>query len=184
MVSNNTDIRIAQVKALANDLRVAILRELEKQNNPVSIKFIANKLNEDASKLHYHFKTLEKVKLIKVEKTREINGITEKFYSLNVDKDFSLELSAKKDAKAVKDLLPYMEQKAANIIRRIEDLSPDDENLLFGSIMDLKMSKDEAQNFNKEIKSFNTKGSMNLKYHQNPDGEEYDFMIFCIPKKS
>ncbi len=69
---------LEQLRAIADDLRVRILHQLERQ--AMTVTQLAELLDEVPSRLHYHVRELEKVGLLKLVETREKGGILEKYY--------------------------------------------------------------------------------------------------------
>ncbi len=174
--------QVAQVKAISHPLRMQILKFLRRKKQPTPIKDLAVELNEDASKLHYHFKILEKANLIAVTDTKEINGITEKYYSLLVEDDFTLSL--KSHQKEVQTLLPVIEKNALDIIRRIQTIKSEDNYAVFGLMRSLSLNTQQAKNIKEQLENLvsGKDSSLSLK-DQDENGQEYDFMLFFVPKK-
>ncbi|MEK5269152.1 MULTISPECIES: ArsR/SmtB family transcription factor [unclassified Heyndrickxia] len=77
-----------QLKALSDPFKVKILWEIDEV--PKTGKMLADQLHLSPSKVRYHLTELEKVGLIKVDRTEEKNGIIQKFYR-TVAKVISLE---------------------------------------------------------------------------------------------
>lgn len=71
------------LRAIADPLRVQILELLEGQ--ALTVKQVAEKLGLAPSKLYYHFKALENIKVIEVAETRMVANILEKTYTSAAD---------------------------------------------------------------------------------------------------
>ena len=71
-----SDVR--QVKVLANPLRIRILEELCTAER--TTKQVAQRLGEKPTKLYHHVEALERVGLIRLTRTRQNRGTTEKYY--------------------------------------------------------------------------------------------------------
>jgi DNA-binding transcriptional ArsR family regulator len=69
---------LAQVRALANPLRMRILVTLAEK--PRTTKQVADLLGEPATKLYHHVAALEKAGLVRLRKTRPLRGTVEKYY--------------------------------------------------------------------------------------------------------
>jgi len=78
-----TDVR--QVKVLADPLRIRILEELCSEER--TTKQVAERLGEKPTKLYHHVEALERVGLIRLTRTRQNRGTTEKYY-LSVARQF------------------------------------------------------------------------------------------------
>ncbi|MGG4128046.1 winged helix-turn-helix domain-containing protein [Paenibacillus illinoisensis] len=71
---------IEEIKIYSDPYRIQILNMFNKQGRPSTVKEIADKLGEVPAKVHYHVKKLEKIGLLTIVSTREINGIIAKYY--------------------------------------------------------------------------------------------------------
>ncbi|MFS0869590.1 ArsR/SmtB family transcription factor [Paenibacillus xylanilyticus] len=71
---------IEEIKIYSDPYRIQILNMFNKQGRPSTVKEIADKLGEVPAKVHYHVKKLEKIGLLTLVSTREINGIIAKYY--------------------------------------------------------------------------------------------------------
>lgn len=69
-----------EIKAFSDPYRLQILTTYRKFDRPATVKEIADKLQETPAKVHYHVKKLEKVGILKLVDTKEINGIIAKYY--------------------------------------------------------------------------------------------------------
>lgn len=69
---------VEQLKAISDPLRIKLLWEIIVEAK--TGKMIAESLDMQAQKVHYHLKELEKVGLVYVERTEVKNGIVQKFY--------------------------------------------------------------------------------------------------------
>ncbi|MED4940771.1 helix-turn-helix domain-containing protein [Heyndrickxia coagulans] len=77
-----------QLKALSDPFKVKILWEIDEVSK--TGKMLADQLHLSPSKVRYHLTELEKVGLVKIDRTEEKNGIVQKFYR-SVAKNISLE---------------------------------------------------------------------------------------------
>lgn len=69
---------IEQLRAIADELRVRIVKQLAHQ--AMTVTQLAELLGEAPNKLHYHVRELERVGLVKKVETREKGAILEKYY--------------------------------------------------------------------------------------------------------
>jgi DNA-binding transcriptional ArsR family regulator len=69
---------IAQIKALADPLRQRLLREFAQ--SPQTTKQVANTLKENPTKLYHHVETLAQAGLLKLVRTQQKRGTTERYY--------------------------------------------------------------------------------------------------------
>ncbi len=69
------------LRAVSDPLRVQIVELL--QEEPLTVKQVAEKLGLAPSKLYYHFTTLEKLGLIEVAETRMVANMVEKVFTSN-----------------------------------------------------------------------------------------------------
>jgi DNA-binding transcriptional ArsR family regulator len=71
------------MKVISDPLRLNILemvREINRQGSPVSVKRLAEELGIPQGKLYYHVRLLEQHQLLQVADTRVVSGILEKLY--------------------------------------------------------------------------------------------------------
>ncbi len=71
---------LAGVRALAHPLRFQLLRILYVES-PLSATQLGKKLNQSATKLHYHLTEMEKYKLLRVAELKTTRNLTEKRYA-------------------------------------------------------------------------------------------------------
>lgn len=71
---------LEEIKTISDPFRLKILFLFDEDNTPMTVKQMADKLEEVPSKVHYHVKELEKIGVLEIVKTKEKSGIVEKFY--------------------------------------------------------------------------------------------------------
>jgi len=71
---------IEQVKAISDPYKFRILKTFEAINKPATVKQVADYLNEVPAKVYYHVKKMEKLGILQLMYTKEINGIIAKYY--------------------------------------------------------------------------------------------------------
>ena len=71
---------IEQVKAISDPYKFRILKAFQTINEPATVKQVADYLNEVPAKVYYHVKKMEKLGILQLIYTKEINGIIAKYY--------------------------------------------------------------------------------------------------------
>ncbi|MGH4123529.1 MAG: ArsR/SmtB family transcription factor [Clostridium sp.] len=71
---------IEQVKAISDPYKFRILKTFKAINEPATVKQVADYLNEVPAKVYYHVKKMEKLGILQLIFTKEINGIIAKYY--------------------------------------------------------------------------------------------------------
>lgn len=75
---NLTDL--VAIKAYSDPFRMMILKSYFKINRPATVKQISDEMKEVPAKIHYHVKKMVASGILKLCFTKEVNGITAKFY--------------------------------------------------------------------------------------------------------
>lgn len=83
---------LEEIKIFADPYRLQILRCIKQFGEPATVKQIADEMGEVPAKVHYHVKKMEKVGILELVYTKEINGIIAKYYSPTA-KSFALKNS-------------------------------------------------------------------------------------------
>jgi predicted transcriptional regulator len=71
---------LEEVRAYSDPYRLRILNEFYRYGEPATSKDIADVMGEVPAKVYYHVKKMEKYGILVLTHTREINGITAKYY--------------------------------------------------------------------------------------------------------
>lgn len=71
---------LEEVKIYSDPYRLQILHLMHKINRPSTVKEIADQLGDAPAKVHYHMKKLERIGMVSMVSTKEINGIIAKYY--------------------------------------------------------------------------------------------------------
>ncbi|WP_211745817.1 helix-turn-helix domain-containing protein [Paenibacillus sp. Marseille-Q4541] len=71
-----------EIKTYSDPYRLKILHVFRRFGKPATVKEIADELGELPAKVHYHVKKLEKIGLLSLVDTKEINGIIAKYYAV------------------------------------------------------------------------------------------------------
>ena len=162
---------IEELKAISHPYRMAIIKLFGiNPDKPLSAKMIAEKLGEPASKIHYHLKELEKIKIVEIVKTREINGILEKFFlptakNITIKKDV---ISNKNDSDIIHvilDLLEYTSDRVLELKNYENELKG-----LIASAGTIYLTSEEAKNIkqdlDKTIKKYDKRIAEDTKAHE------------------
>lgn len=72
-----------QLNIFMNPTRLEILRELEHAGEPVTPKYLSDRLKISPSSIQFHIKKLEELGVVVLDHTELIRGITARFYTLN-----------------------------------------------------------------------------------------------------
>jgi len=178
------DQQVIRVKALSHPLRMEIMKIYAKADKSLPIKDVADLLNQPPAKLHYHFKQLNKAGFLEVADTREINGITEKFYR-HTGLDLDISLNMKENPDAVAALLPSLQRRTLAAIRRIQYLDPEKTCAGMGVYSEIALSKEKATAAKSAITDFLNHKPAHLPEPDNEDeAENYDLIIFLVPKEN
>ncbi len=76
---------IEEIRTFSDPYRLEIISTLHQLRKPATVKQIAVKMGEVPAKVYYHVKKMEKVNLVKIAYTEEINGIIAKYYELTAE---------------------------------------------------------------------------------------------------
>ncbi|MEK3734700.1 MULTISPECIES: winged helix-turn-helix domain-containing protein [Paenibacillus] len=71
---------LEEVKIYSDPYRLQILQLMHKMNRPATVKEIADEIGDAPAKVHYHMKKLERIGMVSMVSTKEINGIIAKYY--------------------------------------------------------------------------------------------------------
>lgn len=111
---------LAQVKVLANPLRVRILELLSRQE--MTTKQVAESLGEKPTKLYHHVEVLERAGLVRLTRTRQNRGTLEKYYRA-IARAFTVDSGLFSDGGGSAADSPLPEMVAAVLERTREELS-------------------------------------------------------------
>jgi DNA-binding transcriptional ArsR family regulator len=179
---------IEQLKVISDPLRIKILWEIIDEAK--TGKMVADLLEAPAPKIHYHLKEMERVGLLKVERTEEKNGIIQKFYR-PVAQSFSIaeilpdQRHAVKDelSDALKENILVSLDKTKTLIRKLdpEILSNSESPLKFG-YRHVKLSPDQVNKLHSKAKELSEMIS-EFKQNESEDGEMYHYFMLSFPLK-
>jgi DNA-binding transcriptional ArsR family regulator len=114
MKDNITLTTVEEIKAFSDSYRYKILMCFYKMKQPATVKEIAVALNEVPANVHYHVKKLEKVGILELIHTKEINGIIAKYYEPTA-KDFHINCANETSEPAKKLILSESKQIIAQL---------------------------------------------------------------------
>lgn len=71
---------LEEIRTFSDPYRLEIISTMHQLRKPATVKQVAVKMGEVPAKVYYHMKKMEKVGLVRIAYTQEINGIIAKFY--------------------------------------------------------------------------------------------------------
>jgi hypothetical protein len=95
----NENMRVIQTneefKIFADPYRMKIIDVYSEKGTPMTVKMVADFLNEVPAKVHYHVQKLLRIKILELDHIKVINGINAKYYIL---KHTSFKIDIKDDS--------------------------------------------------------------------------------------
>lgn len=179
---------VEQLKVISDPLRIKILWEI--MDEAKTGKILADILESPAPKIHYHLKELERVGLIKVERTEEKNGIIQKFYrpiaqSFSIEEILPDQRTAVKDelSDALKENILVSLDKTKSMIRKLdpEIFMYSNSPLKFG-YRHVKLLPDQVKLLQEKAKEVSELIS-EFKKTENEEGEIYHYFMLSFPLK-
>ncbi len=176
---------------ISDPLRLRLLGAIIEQPKPV--KQIAAELEVDQIKLYYHFKMLEKYKLVKVVEERIISGIVEKVYQAKARQlrvaDKLLATSPIKEDDSTESMLNYVFDKSRaklkngireNALESNRNLPPQQRYIAQRGSM--RLPPDQAKQFFERLENLSEEY---FEKQTNPAnfGDWYDFVVAMYPVK-
>ncbi|MGM1045152.1 MAG: ArsR/SmtB family transcription factor [Bacillota bacterium] len=177
---------LEEIKIYSDPYRLQILNAFYKLDRAATVKEVADELGEVPAKVHYHVKKLEKIGLVQIVSTKEINGIVAKYYlpfsgTIEIKrKDTNNEPSANEmmRSETYKLLSGLYEQNKERFFKQLKSTDKPFANMTNDT---LYMSDEEARHFFQEVTQ------MCEKYKDKKKGEEYrayEFFATNIRKDS
>lgn len=179
---------IEQLKVISDPLRIKILWEI--LDEAKTGKILSDLLEVPAPKIHYHLKEMERVGLLKVERTEEKNGIIQKFYrpvaqSFSISEILPDQRNAVKDelSNALKENILVSLDKTKSMIRKLdpEVLAYTESPLKFG-YRHVKLSHDQVKQLHEKAKEISELIS-EFKKNESEDGEMHHYFMLSFPLK-
>jgi len=72
-----------EIKIMTDPYRMEIINIMKNHSSPMTVKEIAEKMGEPHGKVYYHIKKFEKIQAVVIHHTKNIKGITAKYYAIN-----------------------------------------------------------------------------------------------------
>jgi hypothetical protein len=172
---------LEEIKALSDTYRYRILNTFYTIGEPATVKQVADAMNEVPAKVYYHVKKLEKVDILRLMHTKEVNGIIAKYYEPTA-REFTIEhdneseevnknLVLGETQRVVSEMFNnskeiFIKQLASNASKNIDEKG-------YGVIssQELFLTKEEAKEFNEFVRDYFHKHENNIedkqreKYH-------------------
>ncbi|WP_234122210.1 helix-turn-helix domain-containing protein [Clostridium hydrogenum] len=172
---------VEEVRAYTDPYRIEILFNFKRLGRPATCKEIADVMGEVPAKVYYHIKKMEKVGILKLAHTKNINGIIAKYYELTAESfivknkyDANEPISSVKVNESIRVLSDIFD-KAKNDF--IEGIQPDtkkghNRNCVI-EYSEIYMTDDEAKEFHEYVDDFIKK----REHTQNGDHRVFFAMI-------
>lgn len=176
---------LEQVRVLADSTRLRIMQALFKQGRPMTVKQVADLLEEEPHRLYHHMTMLEKAGLVKLVDIVVKSGIAEKYYcpaveSLRIDERL-LQAQAIPDVEFYQGITAVLDVLSANIRRSIERGLLGTEASLPATLRfskPLRLTREQAQVLNQKVGEFYEQ----LRKQGSRDGEfEYQLGVIFYP---
>ena len=147
---------IDQIKAISHPYRMDILKSFSGMEEPMSVKMLADEMGETPSKIHYHLKELVKNDILELVKTREINGILEKFYypvaeNITIEKNL---LSSKEHTDGAYNIFFDLLDSAKKNLNQIKKKEGSDDkvaNSVRGYSTRIYLTEEQIEEFNNDL---------------------------------
>lgn len=149
----------ADIEVFLNPFHSKIMRVMKKRHEPMTVKEIADAMGEVPAKVHYHVKKLEAIGVLYIKNTKQVNGITAKFYDFTTD---SVALSVS-DSDKHSDLLRSLvmkeyghyfdeaKQKYFDLISVVDDESDQNNDVFIHATDSLTIEPKRLEKFYEEI---------------------------------
>lgn len=121
---------IEQVRAMADELRIRIIKQLTLQT--MTVTQLADLFGEAPNKLHYHVRELERVGLLKKVETREKGAILEKYYravarNINMPKNLLTGIPPDEAVAMLNEVIQPFFQSIMRATEQMMRISPEDQ---------------------------------------------------------
>lgn len=121
---------IEQVRAMADELRIRIIKQLTLQ--AMTVTQLAELFGEAPNKLHYHVRELERVGLLKKVETREKGAILEKYYrtvarNINMPKNLLTGMPPDEAVAMLNEVIQPFFQSIMRATEQMMRISPEDQ---------------------------------------------------------
>lgn len=151
-----------ELKVFTDPYRMRIIETFLQNDQPMTVKQVADTLGEVPAKVHYHVKKLLKIKLIELDHIQVINGINAKYYKL-LYQQFKVELSSGAKTAQFKSQMNYitrmitriLDEFRKDILTREDKFVPENKDRDYEGMIShnsLYLTKDEYDDFLKDYK--------------------------------
>ena len=182
---------IEEIRGISDPYRYRILKCFYKAQQPATVKQIADEMGEVPANVHYHVKKMEKVGILKLVYTKEINGIIAKYYEptarrfdiVGSNEDEADKLLVRNETqKAVSELYDGSKRIFMESMERASEKRDEEKGAV--SMEQLYLTPEEAQKFLRYIVDYFDKNSVQSRKKQE-DTLEYNcfFSIIAIDEK-
>lgn len=184
---------LEEIKTFSDPYRLQILSTLKKLGKSATVKQIADKMGESPAKVHYHVKKLEKVDILKLSHTEQINGIIAKYYQWTAE---SITIESKQVDPAITKLVINETQKAIAsvydeskklVLNELQNIDDDDNDDSISSIREsnILLSQDKAKELDNYINEFIDKyGFKDSDVKENDELTKYHIFTVLCPIKN
>lgn len=178
-----------EVKVYSDPYRLEILEVFYKADQPVTVKQVADTMGETPAKVHYHVKKMEKVNILELVYTKEINGIIAKYYEPTArlfvieGKDYDKESSLVIKNNLERVIIKEFDDNKKNFV---EGLRIAGNNIKCDGIFSsdkIYLTEDEFLEITKFIDSFGKKKDCHKENQKNKKKYQYIFSIMGVEKK-
>lgn len=166
---------LEEIKVFTDPFRIKILLTLNQ--DPMTVKQIADKLKEVPSKVHYHVKELERINVLEIVEKRENAGIIEKYYyptakEFRIEKLISKEEGWKEHIGSLKDV--FFKNASEDYKNFLYNKTDDDQEIFnYGAI---HLTDEEFIELEKKVKEFLDK------CNKREDTKTYTFIMGLFKK--
>lgn len=137
---------LEEIKIFSDPYRLQILSTLKKLGKSATVKQIADEMGESPAKVHYHVKKLEKVDILKLSHTEQINGIIAKYYQWTAE---SITIKSNEVDPAITKLVINETQKA------IDSVYDESKKLVLNGLQNAEDNYNEEDDIISSIRSAN-----------------------------
>ncbi|OPJ64565.1 winged helix-turn-helix domain-containing protein [Clostridium oryzae] len=176
-----------EIKAASDPYKYRIISCFDKFGEPATVKQVADKLEEVPAKVYYHVKKLEKLGILKLVYTKDINGIIAKYYELTA-KSFTISHDRKngplnkenfsQNEMIISNMYKISYNETVKMFKNKTNKNTLNNDMGTVTLSNIYLTKDEAKKLKDYINDFLDKNDEN----RNGEKEEYQFFISFIKK--
>jgi hypothetical protein len=151
----------ADINVFVNPFHTRIMRLMKKKHEAMTVKEIADAMREVPAKIYYHVKKLEAIGVLYIKYTKQVNGITAKYYDFAAD-TFAFSVSDKDpQADLVRSLMmreygQYFDeakQKYFDLLSTVNDDSDENNDVFMNTNDSYTIAPGQLEAFYEELKS-------------------------------